>query len=186
MASARIQLVIGGAEKSGTSSLKHHIGEHPAVSMHAQVEIMHFALDDQHALGFDHARNWYYPDASGVLAGKSVAAMHLDRASERLRDHNPEVRVVLVLRNPVDRAYSAYWHARRRGREHLETFEAALDAEERRRTANGTSSAHRLLYRQRGRYVPQIERLMERFPDTLDLYLLEDLDADPVRICQSV
>ena len=53
--------------------------------------------------------------------------MYSREALARLKAHNPSVQVVLVLREPVARAHSEFWYAKRRGREPAESFAAALD-----------------------------------------------------------
>ncbi len=54
------------------------------------------------------------------------------KAIQRLHAHNPDVILVLVLRNPVERAYSSFWFARQMGWENIETFEDAVWSDPRR------------------------------------------------------
>ncbi len=184
MVGRHIQLMVGGAEKSGTSSLKEYLGQHPELVTHRQEEIMYFALESIHELGFENSRRRYFGDAPGVLVGKSVAILYLPEAAARLREHNPDVAIVVVLRNPIDRAYSAYWQARRRGWEPLPTFEEALAAEPERIAAD-EKAVRRNAYVDRGRYDIHLTRLMKEFPGNVDVCLTEDLSHDPLDVCQA-
>jgi hypothetical protein len=102
------------------------------------------------------------------------------------------VRLIVLLRDPVRRAYSHYWHERDKGREKLE-FEAAIDAEPGRieadheRLARGTldsSAAHQhFSYLARGRYAEQLERWLALYPrQQLLVQRFEDLVRDPLAV----
>jgi hypothetical protein len=105
-------------------------------------------------------------------------------AMQRLKEHNPAAQVVLVLREPIDRAYSEYWYARRRGWESGESFEAAC-----RRQLDGADSdpLQRIAYLARSQYVDHVEMVFDTFPRSqVHVFLFEDLKADPVSICRNL
>ena len=113
-----------------------------------------------------------------MLHGRSAAA--------RLCHHNPLAEIVTVLRNPVDRAYSAYWHSRRMGWETLETFEEALAAEPR-RLATAAPGSGQIGYVARGRCAQQLELLMALFgKERVQVFLIEDLGDKPAEACRQV
>jgi hypothetical protein len=181
-----IEIMIAGAEKAGTSSLKAYLGQHPELAMHPQQELMYFAADDEYRKGLDHTLKRYYGAADGRrLVAKSVAIMYVPEAAMRLHDHNPQVRIVIVLRNPVDRAYSAYWHSRLRGWEQLDSFEQALEAEPG-RISDDERHARFHGYRLRGQYDVHLRRLMATFSAPLEVFLTEDLASDPAGVCRSI
>jgi hypothetical protein len=108
----------------------------------------------------------------------------------------PNVRLIVLVRNPVDRAYSHYLHSVKTGHESL-TFEAALDAEPTRmREAtpfleaglNRASQGHRLYsYLNRGLYADQLERWIQLFPlEQILLICSEDLFQDPAIQCSKI
>jgi len=110
----------------------------------------------------------------------------------RLHALLPEARLIVLLRDPVRRAYSHYWHERDKGRETL-GFEAAIDAEPARidaddaRLARGEieiSGAHQhFSYLARGRYAEQLERWLALFPrEQLRVLRFEDLVRDPLGV----
>jgi hypothetical protein len=89
----------------------------------------------------------------------------------------PEAKLIAILRNPVERAYSNFLYLVREGREPLQDFGAALDAEAQRR-AEGWST--NWLYKDKGFYGAQLERYLEHFPrEQLHCVLYEDYNRDP-------
>ena len=103
----------------------------------------------------------------------------------------PDVRLIVLLRDPVKRAYSNYWERRGSGAEDLPTFEAAIDAEpERLRSATAARLAAPTFYSPhhdshsylaRGRYLEHLRPWLERFGrEQLHVVRSEDLYGDPV------
>lgn len=66
-------------------------------------------------------------DEANLIGAKSVSMVISENAIKRLKTHNPACKIILVLRDPVKRAYSAYWYCRRMGWETAQTFDAAID-----------------------------------------------------------
>jgi len=121
-----------------------------------------------------------------LVLAKSVDIAYTEKAAQRLKKHSPDCKIAMVLRDPVDRAYSAYWHMRREGWETKGTFEKALDAEEERKKEGGDIAIH-CSYRNRGHYYRQITRLRKFFgADNVRILLFRDLEKGPVATCQSV
>lgn len=99
-----------------------------------------------------------------------------ERAVRLIRRHAPEAKLVAILRNPAERAFSSWLLHVGQGREQL-GFEEALAAEEE-RLARGWSPAW--AYRGAGRYGGQLARWLDAFPrEQLRVYLLDDLERDP-------
>ncbi|MFB6216670.1 MAG: sulfotransferase domain-containing protein, partial [Candidatus Aenigmatarchaeota archaeon] len=124
---------IVGFQKSGTSSLSYYVGQHPCIRGHKSREMSYFVSDREYKREFSSVFQEYYPDGvdqEQLVLAKSVDVAYVEKAAQRLKEHSPDCKIVMVLRDPVDRAYSAYWHMRREGWETKETFEKALDAEE--------------------------------------------------------
>jgi hypothetical protein len=127
----QISVFIAGAQKAATSSLLHYLGQHPHVCIHDAPEFPYFVSDAFYATGWKHAFESSFSSClqGDLLVAKNVGVAVSTVAMQRLREHNPECRVVLVVRNPIDRAYSAYWYLRARGWESSSTFEEALRRE---------------------------------------------------------
>lgn len=188
--------VIVGTQRGGTTSLHAYLRAHRDIVTPAKKEI-HFLTDR-----FERGAAWYigqFPasvPASTLVGEATPYALFHPLAPQRLFDVSPGARVIVLLRNPVDRAYSHYLHERARGHETL-TFEDAIAAEPHRlrgledQLAAGellVSDVHkRASFVERGRYARQLERWLSVFPrDQLLILRSEDLYANPVRVTQQV
>ncbi len=162
--------LILGAQKCGTSSLYHLLGGHPDVEPSKKKEVHYF--DVNFRKGADWYRARFPPPARRggrpVLTGESSPYyLYHPHAPSRAAGLVPEAKLFVLLRNPVDRAYSHYRAALRHGRDSL-GFEEALEAEmERlrgeteRMLADGgyVSPEHqRFSYLAKGVYVDQLVR----------------------------
>lgn len=165
-------LLICGAQKSGTSALRYYLGQHPDIFM-ADGEI-HFFDDEDH---FSNGVEWYercFEDVTGetVVGEKTPDYMYHDYVPERIQRILPDAKLIFLFRNPVDRAYSHYWHERQRGREKL-SFEEAIDAEEERLDKSGQYRSW-FSYKDRGKYAVQVKRFLELFDRSQMLFLLTE------------
>lgn len=130
--------IIAGAMKCGTTSLRHILSQHPGVYM-PDFEIFYFALDDiqQHPQFFRQLDGeWRYHDVEGrreeyrrwyasffeaarpdQLVGENSTSYIASKAAlRRIATDLPKARIIVMLRDPVRRAYSHYWHLVRTGR----------------------------------------------------------------------
>jgi hypothetical protein len=166
-----------GAMKSGTTTLIRTLGAHPDVYAPDQ-EVRFF---DRH---YDRGLDWYRGEFAAAGDARAVgestpAYLYQPHAVPRMAATLPDATLVAILREPVARAYSHYWHNRTRGHEEL-SFEEALDAEPERLAARGPLRRPRYAYVGHGRYVEQIERLTQHYPrSAVEVVLFEDLRRDP-------
>ncbi|MEP7128064.1 MAG: sulfotransferase domain-containing protein, partial [Chitinophagales bacterium] len=107
-----IDLMIAGAQKAATTSLKNYLGQHPALLSHDFTEFAFFVNEEEYAAGFDSALKRYFPafhqQEEQKLIAKNAGLYTNETALRRLHEHNPKCILVLIIRNPVDRAYSSY------------------------------------------------------------------------------
>jgi hypothetical protein len=110
-----------------------------------------------------------------------------DHACGRIRQIVPDARLLVILRDPVARAWSHYWHNVRRGRETL-TFDQALDAEAERLSSGDADQRSHCSYTARGHYIQQLrhyESALSR--EQICVTFLEDLTKNPLaemkRVC---
>jgi hypothetical protein len=192
--------LIIGAAKSGTSSVFAYLGQHPDVFISSAKEPNYFALADQR-VRFTGPGDSIINEASvtrrdayealfksarpGMAIGEaSTLYLSTPSAAAAIRRHVPGMRLIAILRDPAERAYSSYLHMRRDGREPCETFEQAL-AQEETRVRDGWE--HLWHYTRLGFYHQQLERYVGLFPrDQIAVWLYEDLQADPQRVLREV
>jgi hypothetical protein len=127
--------IIAGAPRSGTTWLYHLLDRHPGVYMARPLapEPKFFLVDETYARGLEYySRTWFAAAPPGKLAGEKTANyLESGAAARRLRQDLPGVKLIFLLRDPVDRAYSNYLWSRKNGLEG-EDFETALALEEQR------------------------------------------------------
>lgn len=170
--------LIIGAMRSGTTSLARYLDAHPEVFMAPTKEVRYF--DRHHDEGLDWYRAHFAGAAGAPMVGEATQTYLYDReAMERMAGAVPDARLVAVLRDPVDRAYSHYWLNKARAREPLGFLEA-LDAEPERLARGDLDSRFFYSYADRGRYVHQLRRLEQHYPrERICLVLFDDLRDDP-------
>jgi hypothetical protein len=174
-------MILGGAQKSGTTTLHHLLAGHPEIFFPADLQEIHFFdLDENFRRGLD----WYACHFEGwrgepVIGQKSPLYLYDERVPRRIADAlGDRVRLLFVLRHPADRAYSHYWHEIRHGFESL-PFEAALAAEPE-RLRKGYWWRRHYSYLDRGRYATQLERFRACVaPERILVVLYEELRRDP-------
>lgn len=163
--------LIIGAQKAGTTALYDFIKQHPKV-VKKKLEV-HF-FDINFFLGVD----WYQaqfaerPTPDHIIGDKSPYYMFHPYVPERVHSLYPKVKIIAILRNPVDRAYSQYWMNVRSANETL-SFEKALKAEHKRLKGENDNikdptypcrNHRRFSYLSRGIYVEQLRNWLTYFP----------------------
>lgn len=192
--------LILGAANSGTTSLYDYLKQHPDIYMPEVKEPRFFAFEDE-ALKFcgpgDEHRNAnsvtrldeYRALFSGVTKEKAIGEasppyLYIPKAAERIRHHIPNAKLIAILRNPADRAFSNFMHQRAIGYEPLADFSMAIEDEETRIKNNWSFIWH---YRARGYYYKQIKRFMDIFPhENIRIYLYEDFSENNVALIQDI
>lgn len=183
MKTRKVNLFIVGAAKSGTTSLWAAFRNHPEVFV-TEDELFkepaffsklgsRMGLDKYHRLYAGAKDEKYICDASTAYLTSAESA-------ERILEYNPEAKILIILRNPVDRAYSLYNWMVSDGYEWAPSFEYALNIEGRR----FSGQANRVLmpqyfwnymYYRSGLYSEQIERYLLRFGYRLKIVNFHDL-----------
>jgi hypothetical protein len=162
----RLDFVLAGAQKSGTTALHYFLNRHPKITMGDQQEIHFFDNDTLFVSEPDYEQlHQHYPllNPSTIAGDCTPSYIYHEPAAERIWNYNPKIKFLIILRNPVDRAF-AHWNMQRfRGREPLDFFDAVR--EEKSRIAGAPrGDARRFAYVDRGFYGQQLARLFEFFP----------------------
>lgn len=195
-------LFVIGAGKSGTTSLHHYLGQHPAVCMADPKEPFFFDLH------YEEGPGWYegffdHRDGELFLGESTPSYLHNGYVADRLREMIPDAKILVTLRNPVDRAYSHWWM---RGmqvgpKEETRTFERAvedniaaireqpeLDPRDRERQRHAEWTGERRVerdYVEIGHYAEHLRRWFDRFPEErIHVVLASELRTDPDAVVQ--
>ena len=176
--------VIPGAQKSGTTTLHDVLGQHPAVWVSEPKELHFF---DQHRdRGLEWYANQFTPGSQHAAWGESTPFyLYNDSVREDMARSLPDTRFIVILREPVARAYSHYWFSRSKGLEALPTFADAVDAEPARLAGRRGGQPAKFSYLDRGHYLRQLQSLEGLVGRArLLIHLLDDLHDDPQRVVQ--
>lgn len=127
-ATGGINGMIIGAQKSGTTLLKHLLAQHPQIQTHAREEFTYFLNEEEYGEPVNSVLERYFGESAtdSFLLAKCADLLYFNGAPRRLIHHNPDMRLVVVVRDPTDRAFSAYQHARRMGWEEAPSFHEAI------------------------------------------------------------
>jgi len=173
----RVDVVVGGVQKGGTTALDQALRSHPGMRMPAVKEPHWFDEDAHFERGApDYAAYhalWGEGLSAGLCCDCTPSYLWWPAAPARLRDYNPALRWVVLLRDPAARAYSHWNMQRSRGNETLD-FGAALDAEASRLATASPRDQRRYSYQSRGYYAGQLARLHALFPREQVLVLRSD------------
>ncbi len=185
--------LVAGAGRSGTTGLVEGLRTHPAVFVTNPKEPQFFALHGTRAAfeapGDEATINRvavtdedaYLDLFAGTTRpcrgdGSVSTLYHHDRAIPKILEMNPEMRIAIILREPVDRAYSAYQYMRARGFEPEEEFRTAFEREAERRAANWHHLWH---YESMSRYADAVGAFLDAFPaEQVGVWFYDDLQAD--------
>ena len=198
--------IVIGAAKAGTTSLYGWLSGHPYVSPASTKEVhffdynffrgkdwyrTHFPLEQERAaFEQEHGRPFLTGEASPSYVSHYWAP-------QRIAAMLPGVKLIMLLRNPVDRAYSQFRMSQREGEEPLESFEEALakedarlDAERARSLADPRYNSWPIgcwSYQMRSRYAEQLERWLPLFPREQFLFCdSQELSSQPEQALQRV
>ncbi len=154
-----------GAQKAGTTSLHDILKQHPQVYLPERKEAHFFDNEDRYKKGLDWWMNEFFSTYNDepIIGAMTPEYLYYPEVPSRIAEHLTEdLKLIIVLRHPVDRAYSHYLMSKRRGFEEL-SFEEAIEAEPK-RILQGDFERNHFSYLDRGRYVSQVKRYLNLFP----------------------
>jgi hypothetical protein len=189
--SAKIRMpefIIIGEMRCGSTTLWEMLDRHPSLGFPEEKELHFFDdRDGRWSRGPDWYSNLFKQIPDGSLCGEATPDyLFHDGACERIASAIPDVRLVVILRDPKQRAWSHYWHNIRRGRETL-AFGEALEAEAARMQDPDVSIRSHFSYVTRGHYVRRLQHFARFFGrDALCVVFLEELIARPAETMREV
>ncbi len=189
--------LIIGAAKSGTTAIYAYIKQHPEIFMSTPKELRYFSYSGPYLenLSEDHIHRGvttleeyqgHFSDVKSqkIIGEASPMYLYWPGTADRIKETLPGVRMLAILRNPVDRAYSSYMHAIRDWREPAGSFKAALKLEQERIDAGWGILWH---YKNAGFYFKQLTRYHEIFdPDKVKVVLYDDLVSNPLALIEDI
>src|SRR5438067_1698231 len=171
----RVDFVIGGTQKGGTSALDSFLRQHPEICMPRTRKELHFFDREEENRDYKKYHRNFKPKKKQhrVIGEASPIYMYWETAPYRIWKYNPKMKWILALRNPVERAFSAWNMETKRDHEKLPFVEAIEKEPARCRMA--LPLQHRVYsYIDRGFYAHQVRRLFNIFGKENCLILLSE------------
>jgi len=191
-------LVIGAA-RSGTTALYTYMKQHPEIFMSQRKEPNFFAFEnevlDYTGPGADYINNSInnlldyrrlFEGASNKRAAGEASPLYLysEKAPARIRHHLPDVKLIAILRNPIEQAFSHFLYAKRQMLEPLEDFVCALEAERERKRQRWLPLFQ---YSQFPKYCQQLQRYYALFPERqIRVYSYEEFNGNPESVLKDI
>ncbi|NEQ70187.1 MAG: sulfotransferase domain-containing protein [Symploca sp. SIO2D2] len=180
--------IIAGAQKAGTTSLYYYLSQHRRIRASFKKEIHYFdgGLNPEIDT-FQQGERWYrshFPLKASMRLNQmafeaSPLYLHNPLSADRIASFDSNIKIIVILRNPVERAISHYFHEKRRGREKLPMTDAFAKEEERLKSSlesqdfKSNAFIH-CSYKSRGLYAEQLARYMKAFSRKQILVLESD------------
>ena len=187
---SKLDFMIAGTQKSGTSVLTYYLNQHPAIAM-AHKEEAHLVVQprrhffDNEAMfaggkiDYDLLHQDVRVTAQTLVTGTCTPVYtYWKPAMQRIHDYNPSLKLIILLRNPIDRAFS-HWNMQRDRKLDSLSFLAAVKEEENRAWEAYPLQLRKFSYVERGFYSEQMERVFKFFPREQVLVIkFDDLRRD--------
>jgi hypothetical protein len=191
--------LIVGAAKSGTTSLHYYLQQHPDIYLPAQKELHYFAAEqmlrltggpgDRHALSHicqtkdEYASSYAKVARQPAVGDISPSYLYFSEVSERIKNELNDPKIIILLRNPIDKAFSQYMHLVRDNRETLDFHEALMA--ERERIERGWAAIWR--YAESSLYFSRIKKYLDVFgEDKVRISVYDDLAKSPERLVRQL
>jgi len=158
----KVDFIIAGTQKGGTTALDSYLRTHPEIYM-AQNKEVHFFDKDKLFLSehvdYEYYHSFFSPKPCTKIVGEATPIyMYWYTAPRRIWEYNPEMKLIIILRNPILRAFSGWNMERERGTESLDFIDAIKN--ERERCRDSLPLQHRTFsYLDRGFYTEQLRRI---------------------------
>lgn len=183
----KLDFLIIGAQKSGTSALEAYLSFNPEIGMANRKEVHYFSSDVMFKLPTWLRETWYQQYFEGRKINQKVVGeatpnyMVEPRFIDRIHDYNSAIKLIVILRDPVSRAYS-HWNMQcQRGLEHRSFDQAIADNLDQLKAKNELD--HTVSYIARGHYAQQLSYILSVFPrDQVLVLFQQELKLDPLKV----
>ncbi len=168
-----------GVAKSGTTTLHHALLHHPDIFLPQAKETFFFSSNIDYKKGINWYLNKYFTGAGDYSHRGEIASTYMyhgDSVVQRLSEiyQKQPLKLIVIFRDPVHRAYSHYWHMIRLGWE-KHSFQKAIEIEGKRRKGefakNAKNGRARFAYIESGLYATRLQPFLDRFEKKQFLFL---------------
>lgn len=188
--SRKVDFVVAGTQKGGTSTLAAYLVEHLDICMPKVKEVHYFDREEyfaaEEADPTVYHSNFDPRPAQRVIGDATPNYMYWEPAPRRIAEYNPAMKFLILLRDPVKRAYS-HWNMQVKQRRETLSFEEAIRAEPERIGGATPLQRRRWSYVDRGRYSTQLRRIWQHFPrEQTRIFRSEHFQSDPAPVLADI
>lgn len=189
------QFFVVGAAKSGTTAIWRYLSQHPQIFVTKNIankELGYFSKGYGIAKKEQYLKHFQEADSHQIAGEVCHAYLTSPESAEWIKNEVPDSKIIIILRNPVDRAFSLYNWMVMHGYETAASFGQALDNEEKRRNraTPGITFPHQYLpnylYFSSGLYFEQVKRYKEVFGESLLILMYDDFKENPSEVMHVV
>lgn len=180
----KIDFMIAGAQKSGTTSLLRYLGEHSEIAAHPQKEFAFYLDPEAYQNDFNKAFKKYFGEIEDLQNKKTLAksaGLYVNESAlKKLHQQFPSCKLILILRNPVDRTYSSFLWEKNAGAEPKEidqVFNSTLPIDKQK-------NSYYLEYSQYGKHISKLISIFGK--ENIKFIYYEDLKQNAADVCQDV
>jgi hypothetical protein len=170
----KIDFFIVGAQKSATTSIYEYLNSIDDVAMPIVKEMQVFTNEKLYENFPKNLKAFYEQDLQNKIVGMADVELlyAYEQSAERIYKHNQKAKIIIMLRNPIDRAYSSYWFSRKNQRENVSSFEEAIELEEERIQVLEQNDKLALTYLDVSMYYRQVKKYIDVFGEENVLVLV--------------
>ncbi len=180
-------LILLGAQKSGSTAVYDWLSQHPDIFGNPAMKDFPFFCDPRY---YERGPDWFAEHFRGQHAESYILHGYVhylflgSEIAQRLHKFNPELRLIVLLRNPVERAFSGWLQACKTGHETDSVFASALQPDRN----DQLHSLHDRVYRSylsHGLYGKQLQQYLRVFPrEQIHIELYESVQQNPAALCE--
>jgi len=179
-----------GAQKAATTSVYGWLSQHPEICAPLSTkDLAYFTREDMYAQNGLGGLSAYYEEVyqgEDVIINGSVHYIFFEKALKRIAQEAPDAKCILIVRNPSDRAISAYQYAKKFNWETLDILDAFAQEEARLRS-NDHKVVSELTYQNHGLYHQQIQTFLKHFDRSqLMVVLYEEVSQKPTEVAKEL
>jgi len=178
----KVNTLIIGAARSGTTSLYEHLAAHPEVCFSATKEPPHFSIDEHYEKGPAHLHRFFshYKGEPIVATADTYLFIH-HKAILRVANYNPKMRILIMLREPVARAYASFQYAQNNGYESVRrSFSESMQLEHEELNTEDIQAYNNRAHLLTSMYHKHISKWLNYFPHwQIKILTLDDMKNHP-------
>ena len=177
----KVNTIIIGAGRSGTTSVYEYLSNHPEVNFSITKEVHYFSIEDLYKRGEKYFHSLFEQNENKIIATADTYLLVDKKAPERIRNYNPDMKLIVMLRDPVERAYSNYNYSVNYGHEEENnSFLKTLQLEKGRLNNDDIVALNNTCHFYGSLYFQHLQYWEQFFPkENFILLKLDDLKKDP-------